>query len=190
MMSGHLGRMVSRVQMISETGNFSKNRPSKGFSLIEIVLVLGLVALAVAMMVTNLATLADRGEALTAEETLFAAVRKARLVAARDRTIVKLGFDKEVNSLQISSQNGEPELFPLDDSFKENRSAEIRFFLIPASRGLAHPADPERADLETKAVEFAADRSASSFVVEIDLGSGTPVRLQFDPFSSLQVTSK
>ena len=183
--------MVSKAQMISATGNPVKNKPhSLGFTLIEILLVIGLMAIALSVMITGFASAIDRGDALTIEETLFAAVRKARFIAASERTITQLRFNKEDNRLEISSKNSEIESFQLDDSFREDRSAEIRFYLIAASRGLAPAEDPARANLETKAVEFAPDRSASPFVVEIDLGSGTPERLQFDSFSSLQVTSQ
>ncbi len=191
MTPGHWARMASKVQMISATGNpAGKISQRTGFSLIEIILVLGLTALAATAMIVNLASLVDREDTLTTEETLFAAVRKARFIAASERTTTQLRFDKESNRLQISSNKNEVESFELDDSFKEDRSAEIRFYLIPASRGLAPARDPDRTNLETKTVEFAPDRSSSPFVVEIDLGSGTPERLQIDPFSSLQITSK
>lgn len=161
-----------------------------GFSLIEIVLVMGLVVFVVAVMIVNLASLTDRSDTLTTEETLFAAIRKARFIAASERIITQLRFDKESNHLQISSNNREVESFELDESFKEDRSAEIRFYLISASRGLAPAQDPVRTNLETTMVEFAPDRSSSPFVVEIDRGSGTPERLQIDPFSSLRITSR
>ena len=191
MTPGPWARMALKVQMISATGNpAGKISQRTGFSLIEIILVLGLTALAATAMIVNLASLVDREDTLTTEETLFAAVRKARFIAASERTITQLRFDKESNRLQISSNNSEVESFELDDSFKEDRSAEIRFYLIPASGGLAQARDPARTNLETKTVKFAPDRSSSPFVAEIDLGSGTPERLQFDPFSSLQVTSR
>lgn len=191
MTSGRLARMALKVQMILATGSRSGNATSRtGFTLIEIVLVLGLIAFASTVMITNLASMADRGDTLTNEETLLAAVRRARFIAASQRTIAQLRFDKESSSLQISSKQSEMESFPLDESFKENRSAEIRFYLIPASRGLAPFQDAARASLETKTVNFSADRSSSPFVAEVDPGSGTPNRLQFDPFSSLVITSK
>ncbi len=192
MMSGHLVRTVSKVQMISATGNRSKVLSScAGFTLIEIVLVLGLMAVAVAAVIVSFASLADRSNTQTTEEILFSAVRKARFIAANKRTITQLSFDKESNSLQISSDNAESELFPLDEIFKDSSSAAIRFYLVPSSQGLAPPArDAIRTRLETNAVKFAADRSSSPFVAEIDFGSGTPERLVFDPFSSLTLESK
>ena len=191
MTPGHWARMVSRVQMISATGNRKANATDRtGFSLIEIVLVLGLIAFVATVMITNLASMADRGNTQTTEEVLLAAVRKARFIAASERKTTQLQFNKESNSLQISFGDSEVESLPLDESFKENSFAEIRFYLIPASTGLAPARDAAYANLETKVVKFAVDRSSSPFVAEIDPGSGTPDRLQFDPFSSLIITSK
>lgn len=192
MTSGRSVRMASKVQMILATGNRDRNvvNRSAGFTLIEIVLVLGLVAFVAAIMITNFASLASRGDSMTTEEILFAAVRKARFIAASERTTTQLRFDEKSKSLKISSKDSDVETFPMDESFKEDRSAEIRFFLIPSSRGLAPARDASRTNLETNAVKFAADRSSSPFIAEIDLGSGTPERLQFDPFSSLVITSK
>ena len=191
MTSGHWARMVSKVQMILATGNRAENASDRaGFTLIEIVLVLGLMALAGAIMITNFVAMAAREDTRTTEEILLAAVRKARFIAASERTTTQLRFDKESNSLQISSSNSEVESLPMDEAFKKDRTAEIRFYLIPSSRGLAPAADAARTSLETNAVKFAANRSSSPFVAEIDFGSGAPERLQLDPFSSLVITSK
>lgn len=178
--------MVSKVRMILATGKRPQCLQAKsGFTLIEIILVLGLMAFAVAAVIVSFTSMADRGDALTTEEILFSAVRKARFIAASERTTTQLSFDKENNHLQVSVDNGNDETFPLNESFKDSRTAEIRFYLVPSSEGLSPARDPARTRLETNVVKFAADRSSSPFVVEIDLGSGTPERLVFDPFSSL-----
>lgn len=190
-MSGHWDRTVLKVGMILATGNRSAwTNIRAGFTLIEIVLAIGLIAVATAVLIANFASIADRGDTLTTEETLSAAVRRARFIAASERATTRLRFDKESNSLQIKIDSDEVETFPLDKSFKETRSAEIRFYLVPSSRGLAPAMELVNTRMETKEVKFAADRSSSPFVAEIDLGSGSPQRLQYDPFSSLIVTSK
>lgn len=177
--------------MTSATGSPAQRAfKSTGFTLIEIVLVLGLIVFVLAIMITNFASTADRGDTQTTEEILFAAIRKARFIAASERIATQLSFDKESGSLQISKNGSEVETLPLDESFKDTASAEIRFFLVPPSKGLASAPDAIRSNLKTTAVRFAADRSSSPFVVEIDLGSGTPERLVFDPFSSLTITQK
>ena len=177
--------------MILATGKHSAKAPGKaGFTLIEIVLVLGLMILAATIVITNFASMADRGDSQTSVEILQAAVRKARFIAASERTIIELSFDKENGSLQIINGNRTDDSFPLDNPFKGSGSAEIRFYLVPPGEGLSPQPDASRTGLETNTVKFAADRSSSPFVVHLDSGSSTPDRFIFDPFSSLLITPK
>ncbi|MGJ8651834.1 MAG: type II secretion system protein [Opitutaceae bacterium] len=164
--------------MTSATG--SLRRRSGGFTLIEIIMVIGLIAFAGAMVVSNFASMADRGGKFTTEETLRAAIRQARFVAGSERMVIKLRFDDETGELLLSSGDS----FPLGEDFI-NRG-EIRFYMVPPAKGLSSFTDPEKTQLETDAVSFAPDRSSSPFVVEIDSGSGSPERIAFDPFSSLR----
>lgn len=191
MMRGRGARMVQKARMILATGKQAdKAFGIKGFTLIEIVLVLGLMAFAAAVVITNFASLADRGDSQSSEEILLAAVREARFRAASERIISELRFDKESGSFVISSDASSSKIFALDESFKQGGPAEIQFYLVPPSEGLAPPADASRTRLETNVVKFAPDRSSNPFVVDIDTGSGTPTRLIFDPFSSLLITTK
>jgi prepilin-type N-terminal cleavage/methylation domain-containing protein len=151
------------------------------FTLIEIVLVLALMAVAASVVIANFVAFADRGGELSAEETLYSAVRSARFQAASSRRTTELRFDKETGSLTIGSDTS----FPLNEHFAATEAGEIRFFLAPPTTGLSSFADPADSRLETKVVRFAPDRSSSPFVAEIDSGHGTPQRLVFDPFSSL-----
>lgn len=70
-------------------------------------MVLGLMAFAAAVAITNFASMADRGDSQTSEEILQAAVREARFIAASERTITELRFDKETGSLLISSETAD-----------------------------------------------------------------------------------
>lgn len=166
--------------MTSAIGN--RLRVSRGFTIIEIVLVLGLMALAGSLMIANFASIADRGGKLNAEESLRAAIRQARFDAASERTIVSLSYDKESGSLALSSGAN----YPLGPEFSENGQNEIRFYLVPPTRGFSPYSDPELTKLEATEVLFSPDRSSSPFVVDIYTGGGTPERLIFDPFSSLR----
>jgi len=175
--------------MISATGKTRPPARRRAFTLIEIILVLALIALASGLVISNFAAFADRGDSRTTEETLAAAIRKARFAAAAERTVSELSFDKESGSLFVDGEGAEPLAFPLDEAFAENGRAEIRFYLVPASKGFEPFPEPERTGLETDTVRFAPDRSSAPFVVEIDLGSGTPRRIAYDPFSSLRRAS-
>lgn len=157
-------------------------RRSSGFTIIEIIMVIGLIAFAGAMVVSNFASMADRGGKLTTEEILRAAIREARYIAGSERTIVKLRFDDDAGELLLSSG----ESFPLGKDFEGKGRGEIRFYMVPPAKGLSPFPDPEKTKLETDVVSFAPDRSSSPFVAEIDQGSGSPERIAFDPFSSLR----
>lgn len=151
------------------------------FTLIEIVLVIALIAVASSVVIANFVAFADRGEEVSPEETLRSAIRSARFHAASERRITTIRFDKEAGALALSSG----EIFSLNDDFGNEGRGEIRFYLVPPAEGLRPFPDPDRTRMETVEIAFAPDRSSSPFVVEIDSGSGNAERLVFDPFSSL-----
>jgi prepilin-type N-terminal cleavage/methylation domain-containing protein len=170
--------------MTSAIGN--QPRPDRGFTIIEIVLVLGLIAIAGTIVIANFTSIADRGGKLSTEETLRAAIRQARFSAASTRSIVSLSYDEEDGVLSLSSGDH----FPLDENYTRGGRGQIRFFLIPPAKGLDPFQAPEKTRLETREVHFAPDRSSSPFVVEIDSGTGSPERHAYDPFSSLERSSQ
>ncbi|MEM1221202.1 MAG: hypothetical protein AAGH40_00445 [Verrucomicrobiota bacterium] len=171
--------------MTSATGSKSF-RNVAGFTLIEIVFALGLIAVATTVVVVNAISMINRSNQETVEEVLLAAIKEARFTAAADRKVTELRFNKEKGSLQISNTQGTEVSFALDEDFARRGDSEIKFYLVPAAEGLGRQEDPIRTDLETEVVRFAPDRSSSPFVVEIDTGSGIPERVAIDPFSSLE----
>lgn len=168
-------------------GNSRPGSTRSGFTLLEILLVIALIAVAVSVVLVNFTAFADRGENSSPQEVLTAAIRKARFIAAADRITTKLRYDDESGTLQIDPTGDQ---FPINSDFGPDGRGEIRFFLIPPAVGLSPFSDPIEAKLETKAVAFAPDRSSSPFIAEIDSGQGSPTRLRFDPFSSVVRTSK
>ncbi|WP_158279793.1 pilus assembly FimT family protein [Coraliomargarita sinensis] len=168
--------------MTLATGNSRPGTARSGFTLIEILLVIALIAVAVSVVLVNFTAFADRGESTSPEEVLTAAIRKARFIAAAERITTKLSYDSENGSLRIDPG---AEQFPINSDFGPDGRGEIRFFLIPSAQGLSPFPDPDRSTLETAAVAFAPDRSSSPFLAEIDSGRGSPARLRFDPFSSV-----
>jgi prepilin-type N-terminal cleavage/methylation domain-containing protein len=168
--------------MILATGNRRRGAARSGFTLIEILLVIALIALASSVVIVNFIAFADRGDSTSPQEVLTQAIRRARFVAAADRMTTKLRYDDESGTLQIEPLG---ESFPINANFGPQGRGEIRFFVIPPAQGLGRFPDPEQTTLQVPTVAFAPDRSSSPFVVEIDSGSGTPVRLRYDPFSSV-----
>ncbi len=172
--------------MISETGN-SREPTNGGFTLIEIVLVLALVALVTSLVLVNFNAFIDRGNAINPADVLRTAVRDARFKAGAERVNTQLAFDAERGALVVEPGNA---VYPLNADFgKEGRGA-IRFYLGAPAEGLTPIPEIGRSRLETPRVEFAPDRSSSPFVAEIDPGFGTPERLVFDPFSSIVRTDQ
>lgn len=143
-------------------------------------------ALAGGVMIANFVAFADQTGNDPPQEILRTAIRDARFQAASLRQIATLRYDDETGSLVVDPG----ERFPLGPDFGKDGSGEIRFYVVPPAEGLGSFPEPERTQLQTKAIRFAPDRSSSPFVAEIDMGRGTPERLVFDPFSSIVRTPK
>lgn len=173
--------------MTLQTGKDSVFSGSRGFSLIEILLVVALIALGSSILITNFTTFTDIDLDAIPEEVLMAAVRKARFIAAAERITTELYYDDESGTLRIDPTGDE---YPLNADFGPEGRGEIRFFLVPPTVGLGRISDPDEANLKSRTVAFAPDRSSSPFVAEIDSGSGSPIRLRFDPFSSVVITGE
>ena len=179
-MYGHLEQTESRVPMISATGNQMPR--ASGFTIVEIVLVIGLIALAASIMIVNLNSIIDQGDTVNAEESLVAAIRKARYLAASERQIVSIRFHEETGTLKLSND----ETFALGPDFGEDARGDVRFYLVQPAEGLDELTQPEDATIQVDEIQFAPDRSSSPFVAELDKGLGRPERILFDPFSSLR----
>lgn len=171
--------------MISETGN----RPlaAGGFTLIEIVLVLALIALVTGLVLVNFNAFVDRGAEVNPAEVLQSAVRDARFKAGAERLVIELGYDREKGVLRLDPGAIE---YPLNADFGKTGRGTIRFYLGAPGEGLSPIPEIQSSRMEVPRVQFAPDRSASPFVAEIDTGSGTPERLVFDPFSSIVRTAE
>ena len=167
--------------MILETGKPKQHRIKAAFTLIEVILVIALMAIAASVIVANFIAFAERGDDRSPEETLHSAIRAARFQAASTRHPAILRYDEDAGSLVIESGPS----FPLNGGFGQDGRGQIRFFLVAPAVGLSSFDDPADSRLETETLTFAPNRSSSPFVVEIDTGRGTAQRLVFDPFSSL-----
>ena len=172
--------------MTSETGRIrasSHKCPdySAGFTLLEIILVVALIALASSIIISNFTTFLKFEDRLNPEEVLYAAIRSARFHAACERELTSLSYEKESGSLVISTGDS----FALNYNFSSEERGEIRFYLIPSAQGMERFSDPEDTKLEVREILFAPDRSSNPFVAVIDNGQGAVKSLVFDPFSNL-----
>ena len=157
-----------------------------GFSLIEILLVLALMAIGGTVVILNFNAYAERGEENDAAEQLGQVVRKARFLAAQDRRETRMRFDPEGGRLLVERATVTLHSETLRPEFRSNGVASMTFLRIPSAEGTGTPPPPAAAREPLAAVRFAPDGSCTPFVAEIDIGSGTPRRLAFDPFSNLR----
>jgi len=165
--------------MISETGK-RESLPA-GFSLLEVVLVLGIIAIAASMVITNFSSIASRGEQMTTEDTLRAAIRHTRSMAARHRKELTLSFDQQQGWLVVSDGRQ----FKLAAPFARQAADQISFYLVPPSTGLSSFLAPLQTMQPTQKVIFGSDGSSSHFVAEINTAVGTVRQYSYDPFSNL-----
>ncbi|MGB1127822.1 MAG: pilus assembly FimT family protein [Opitutales bacterium] len=173
--------------MILATGSSRRGSAARGFTIIEILLVSALIAVASGLVIANFTAFANRGQTTSPEEVLRTAIRKARFTAATNRITTELRYDREKGQLEILPDN---ETFEINEHFGPDGRGEITFYLIPPAEGLQAFPNPDTSSLETAQVTFAPDRSSSPFLAEIDTGRGTPVRLRFDPFSGVVITKE
>ncbi len=153
------------------------------FSLIEIVLVLALIALATSVVLLNFDAFIDRSQSPSTRESLNESIRYARFEAAKRQVITELSFDKESGSLVVRSQSQELQRFNLSEAFQASGSASIRFDLILPAEGFAAFEDPADKKSPLERVQFSPDRSSTPFLATIDDGINPPTSLAFDPFS-------
>ena len=152
-----------------------------GFTLLEIILVVALIALASSVIISNFTTFLKFEDRLNPEEVLYAAISSARFHAACERELTSLSYEKASASIVLSTGDS----FPLNYNFSSEERGEIRFYLVPSAQGMERFSDPKDTKLEVREILFAPDRSSNPFVAVIDNGQGAVKRLVFDPFSNL-----
>tara|TARA_E500000178_G_C17008519_1_gene749377 strand:+ start:1927 stop:2463 length:537 start_codon:yes stop_codon:yes gene_type:complete len=164
--------------------------PKSGLTLIEIVLVLGLISIASTLVVTNFASFAEKNNAVSVEETLIDAIRYARTQAAKSQSISRLSFDKERSVLLVQGTGGSSESFPLDERFNASGYGEISFALIPPAEGYNRFESPTNTSIELNYIQFDSDRSSTPFNVTIKDRVNPVKTLVFDPFSHFPISTE
>ncbi len=141
---------------------FSAARARNGFTLIEILLVIAVIALLSSLFVTGVAVLAARDEG-TLDEVFEQAVREARWLALDGERPVVLGFDEDKNAFVLSREAGGEAMreFPVDSA------ASIRFLKqrprtsYVLIRGELVQTEP------VESVTFFPDGSSTPFTIEL-----------------------
>lgn len=155
----------------------------RGFTLVELVIVIALIALVGSLVVVNAeAILAGLGEQ-PVERILQKAVREARYQAASLKEPVGLYYDGEKAALAILDSGG-GELASFEITEEEAGRLDIAFEQILPGEGL--DGRPSRGTAPLDAVVFRPDRSSTPFQAVIRHGRDS-YTLRYDPFSAIVI---
>lgn len=154
----------------------------RGFTLIELILVIALIALVGGLMVVNArAILSGLGEE-PVDRILQKAVREARYQAASLKEPAYLIYDEESGSLEVLSGTGTKlAAFPTAEG---TEFPEIEFEQILPASGLDGFGRDETAPVNQ--VVFRPDRSSTPFQAIISEGVRS-FTLRYDPFSAIVI---
>lgn len=156
----------------------------RGFTLIEIIIVVGLIALIGGLIVVNAnAILRGLGEE-PVNRILQKAVREARFQAAYLKEATTLGFDKDSATFLLTTADGRSlDSFPTGKG-GDAKSLDILFEQILPEEGLN--ANQRLETVSINWVTFRPDRSSTPFQVIIYEGN-QQYRLRYDPFSDIVI---
>lgn len=156
----------------------------KAFSLIEIVLVLALIALASSAVILNFDSFIGKDASPSTRESLSQAIRYSRIQAAKKQTLTELYFDREQGALVVALSSSTLKTFPLSDpNFQPTGNGTITFSLIPLAEGLRPFPSARNTNFNLEKIQFSSDRSSTPFIVSIDDGINPEEIIVYDPFS-------
>ena len=157
--------------------------PQRAFTLVEILIVLGLIALVGGLIVLNAgAFLRGLGQE-PVEETFRKAVREARFQAAYHKETVALSYDPEEAGLLINGPTGNSlATFALEVG--DANDVDLEFEQRLPFQGLNQLGESETAPAAM--VFFRADRSSTPFNVRFELDR-TSFTQRYDPFSAIVI---
>lgn len=156
----------------------------RGFTLIEIIVTLGLVALVAGLMVLNVDSIMQGLAPRPLPDLLHKAVREARYQAASTKQTVLLRYDLDSAEFRLVGENGD-ELGRIETHYDPtDRGVEVAFEQVLPTRGLNNFSRTDNASIQ--AVRFRPDRSSTPFLARLRY-DGTSSVHHYDPFSDLEL---
>ncbi len=157
-----------------------------GFTLIELIIVIGLMTLLAGLVVVNVTPIFEGLGAPPIERTLKQAVREARYQAALEKEATFLRFDREASAFIITNAvNSELAKLTTGYEGKAADELEIQFYQLLPERGLSSiRRTVDRAEIQR--VRFQPDRSSTPFEAEIHFGRDVSLH-RYDPFSAVEL---
>jgi len=161
-------------------------RSKSGFSLIEILIVISLIALIGSLVVVNvdglLRGLGDR----PIDQVFRMALREARYQSSAQKSPVWVQFDDDAREFILAaSAGGEINRFSYRKS-EESETVDVTFFQILPQEGTNFGGADEV--MEINRIQFNPDRSSTPFRIQYQLGSEQWTE-QYDPFSDILLES-
>lgn len=158
-----------------------------GFSLIEILVALALIALVSGLFVANLDTLLRELGPDPLDRQLHRAIQEARYQAAARKETVLLRYDGETATFFLTTASG-VEVETRETGLDPRREPmELIFYQRLPGTGLRGSGRQERVEIEV--IRFRPDRSSTPFSVELRL-DGERTTLDYDPFSDLELAAR
>lgn len=158
---------------------------AKAFTLVEMMLALGIFTLIAGLVITSIDTILSSLNEKSLPQILKSTVRESRYLAAIRKEPAYLGFDDEIKKFIITDIDGQI-LDAFDSSFKkEAHDIEVAFYQILPERGMFYPNSQEQESEQVNWIVFHPDRSSTPFFVSLNYNEEKSNHY-FDPFSDLE----
>jgi prepilin-type N-terminal cleavage/methylation domain-containing protein len=182
MICGRKDPMNKTRPTILAIGNRS---PHAGFSLIEMLLVIGLIAIASALVVSSARGILSGFGSKPLPQILRETIREARYQAVSSKQPVQLLFDAKAGQLVIAAASG-ARLYAVDTGYgPDSPQLDIRFHQVLPARGTDPTA--RRTLYEIDGAWFRPDRSSTPLQVELQIDRVRSSH-RFDPFSDFELS--
>ena len=167
----------------------SKVFQTKAFTLVEMMLALGIFALIAGLVITNIdAMLAGQNEK-TLPQILKSAIRESRYLAAFRKEPAFLGFDEALKDFVITDNDGQI-LVSIDSGYSdEDNDVQVSFYQILPDSGIFYSSSQDQDTEQVDWIVFHPDRSSTPFIVSLAYEEVKSIH-QFDPFSDLEFVKK
>ncbi|MBK1878056.1 prepilin-type N-terminal cleavage/methylation domain-containing protein [Pelagicoccus mobilis] len=163
----------------------NSKRGAEGFTLIEVLLAVALVAMLGSVLVMNINSLLRDGELETLEREYWRAVESARSGAVFNQQVHFLEWDGKEQRFLVRSA-GETEAFEVDTSSMGDVEIEVFFEEVAPENSYVLIAGELVAKREIATVGFYPDGTCSPYTVSMKI-AGFETNFQMDPWTGVQL---
>lgn len=165
----------------------SRSLGRDGFTLIELMLTMALIALLSSLFIWNIQSLLKQGELEALQNELWSAVEKAKQSAVFNRVPHRVRFDQESQAFMVSA-DGEEVPFKVDTSgLGEEVEIEVIFKLMLPRDGYRLIRGELVTHKEIETITFFPDGTCTPFSVDLKIAEYES-SYQIDPWTGSQMT--